>query len=107
MQIKAGDNGTGSGNSPLIYCSQIGSVLVVNYLLSKGANPNIFNYNNNSSLLTSVSAGHKDIVISLIKGGADPYLCNTVGHSAYSILENLVNLGLILLSLLFCIIIIK
>ena len=62
----------------LIICSQKGKYKLVEYLLSKGANPNSIDQLGRTSLLAASSFKHDKIVNLLKKYGAD----GAIGHSA-------------------------
>lgn len=59
-------------DSPLLRATENGHVAIVQYLLSKGASPNLEGIGRNTPLMQASYLGQDEIVDALIKAGANP-----------------------------------
>ena len=87
FQRMAGNSSSAAGNTPLMFAAHKGHVSIVKYLLSKGANPSFGNDHDQYPLHCAVAGHHKDIVILLIKAGADVGQRDGHGATAMDIAE--------------------
>ena len=91
LQSTSGNNELAAGATPLFACVETGNTAIVQYLLSKGANPNLFNDRQEySPLIAAIMQGHKDIVIVLIHAGADPYQEAVNGQAPRGLCDELI-----------------
>ncbi len=78
----------GMGGTALVYAAQSGHKAVVDYLLSKGANPNAIegeaklNKAGMTALMYAAGGGHLEVVKSLLAKGADTKIKTTLGLTA-------------------------
>ncbi|KAH8738845.1 hypothetical protein FG386_002300 [Cryptosporidium ryanae] len=94
------DNPDSDGRTPLFYAITQLDIYLVNYLLSKGANPNFRDVLGNTPLIHAVMVNFKEAIGSLLYHGAFPWLRNYSGFDpvTLTVLENRVDLLPILIS---------
>ena len=91
FQGTSGNNGMAEGATPLFACCETGNTPIIQYLLSKGANPNLLNdCENYSALRAAIVHCHKDVVLVLIHAGADPYQQMAEGLTSYTLCDKLI-----------------
>ncbi len=72
----------GSGDGAIHIVVRRGDIPYLNYLLQKGANPDLRNFKGETGLLLAATLGRADVIDLLIKGGANPNLGNASGETA-------------------------
>lgn len=78
--INTRDVSTGEGAIHLVV--RRGDSAYLNYLLSKGANPDLRDGKGETGLLIAAILGRTDLIDILVKGGANPNLGNSSGETA-------------------------
>ena len=78
--INTRDISTGDGAIHIVV--RRGDVPYLNYLLQKGANPDLRNFRGETGLLLAATLGRADLIDILIKNGANPNLGNSSGETA-------------------------
>lgn len=77
------------GATPLHACCFIGNLEICNYLISLGADVNAITCRSDLMWMTplhiAAAFGHKPIILSLLTHGADPYIKDYKGFTAYQI----------------------
>lgn len=78
--------------TPISVASSEGRTTAVEFLLSRGADPNIGSVTSGNALTSALSGGHSDCALALLRGGADPNSRQALGDR--SALDATVELGL-------------
>ncbi|KAB2970700.1 MAG: ankyrin repeat domain-containing protein [Zoogloea sp.] len=84
LLLGAGADFRHEGWNPLLYAAFEGRLAIVDLLLTKGANPNAKAPNQATPLMFAARNGHEEVVIRLLKAGADLDLLNDQKESAES-----------------------
>lgn len=77
--VNTRDISTGEGALHIV--AKQGNAQYLNFLLSRGADPNLRDGRNNTPLMVAVESGHGELVPLLIAGRANPNLANASGET--------------------------
>jgi ankyrin repeat protein len=81
----------GFGETLLHYAARYGRIDIVEYLISKGADPNATDGARNTPLHDAVGSGNIQIIKLLLDSGADKYATKQTGHTAAELADSLNN----------------
>ena len=70
------------GRYPLLISCRKGNLNIIKYLIEHGADPNVHNINDYTSIMAACHYGHLDVVKLLMEYGANLHLVNKLGDSA-------------------------